>query len=1666
MNLKVRIHDKEYEIAQGATFSEEYNETLDSGAIRIPHVIGQIDNLRPYDDVYIYESGYDFNEYIALWRQGGNLHDGDKDENGNPYDVTNPNAKRIPFYRHLLVNQYTEEVVTLDAIDPETGENVGIFSYSIELFSETKGLEMVQVPNCSVTQPLNIKKKTDIYKYLCRFVERYSPEYKTIDRNSSPEDENFLWTYAKKYSVSPELKEIFGGVYSQDFTLSNPTLRDVLSTLMITKDMIPYVKDNVIYAKAISERTGTYDIVTEKQSGRVNLVVGQMSSADYCDGVRRQYSGALSQDGTCTFVEHLGFRNKDSAIMTLDNMRLETSHNIYRIKKMKMCYYKGANISTYSSDNELLSNSEGWFLCKQDITPLVKHNSEWELLSQDWREMNSSSPSSVLDFSKYKLSTVMYNIGGNTIVGWGTRYNQYKKNTLSVYDVTKTYIENIYEIVDSLYPFGDRDASEICEAYKKELNNKNPNSNVEKVVILPRTGLSSLFKPDSDMSHIQALKTLFFEIEYSGFYDGALIHSRDKGNDNLFQNDNQSSSLTLLEKDGFSQKEKLNRFANKTYTMKGRLDGSNYGVDKLLKLGQTGVISEKYDDVIIYRREYSIYDNYILVSYAGIQDYVLKNFYTSVYARYRTNQLMSYAESTSRAETKKTLFVLSKNKKFTNETNSFNMVDNDGKRISEVKTLFSAFTPTSLDKTINSAMFYNDKKSYLVDEHTFVSGKSLCFNMVMPDNISGGNYITNVTADYDPIGLKPSTESDYYVGSTQRWYNVVDDSETGEIENLSIELCHRDLEEATVVTSEEQSDLKTLDGVYKHLLEYPIYQKTVVIKGTTAPLKKNPSKKSNIIKFENEKVYKDNKDRINFTLQVEPIAEISSGIYFSEYLSKLSDLCSSHKYEEDFSSGEETENYEIKFETSYEMLSRRSKIQTVGGVPQRLISKVRQNDGVYPFYVDFVISVGSSYLHFSSSEISFDGKNFSVFDGMVLSLFGKGKLRGLSNGQFEEKELTEIKLVYDIDEHEFFAYDISVDGIEVGDIPYYGAAHTTIGKTRLTQKLVEIKKNMFVEFSDSFVDSNFETKTIYSDKTFSKDYSPSDIFVVQENGILIKSSLAPEGTNSIRFWYFDFDTAYSVNYDNSEYYYEYSPDSSGFKFVFGVNLDDEDLSKDFMIFINELQQRDDRVFDSVGRLVGSNFNWVDDKNFNPNDEENAPSTFKYNTKNVDTTKNTKVITSISPSGYGVITGTGDNGEATFYSGEQIELTFVPKDGAEFYDWDGIIKDGDESVVDIYSTSNPFSSVAISNRIINLRARCVIPYDIWTDVAFSPTYEVSQNAQSIYDFSNEFFSEEQSGIDVTKIIVGGFIGAPLPYLIAATIDTRKNNSRETAVDVSVLGGILSKIDFKMWYEPAFDENNNKTGGRIMASGQYKLVGLQPANFNLAIASITAYVSNELRQTRLMLEFNDENIESFSVRDITSGGFWYEIQRDDEMVVDNKVIFNTLKYGDEIQIWAKTTDGSIYGTKYNINNPLKATMGVDMTFRPVVSTDFSEKVVWDYASDVGGDIGLTLEYKTTSDTIAQAIMIEGLINYAEYSKPISTQGMKFVLDVEGVEKSIIVSNNLDAITIADGVTIEMRGLMGVQIEDSEDVGTALLYQLRADGDSNPVVKLKKIIERQPI
>ena len=285
------------------------------------------------------------------------------------------------------------------------------------------------------------------------------------------------------------------------------------------------------------------------------------------------------------------------------------------------------------------------------------------------------------------------------------------------------------------------------------------------------------------------MKSLFFEVDYNAFISGTVIHSKDLGRDNITNNDNASSSLTMVGPDGLYQKEKINRFGNKGYVFTAR----HASIDDLQSLGSV-YSNDDIDDVVIYHREYSICDNVVIATYYGMHDYVLKNYFTSVYAKHRPYSLMSYSESIRRSENDKTLLVLSKNKVlyeillsgadfFIDKLFSFY------KKSLEDEQTGNYLTP---DK-INYAYITHGDDYYATDVNAFVSGNSLCFNMSMYDNASMGVYIKNAVPNFN---IAEGTILDWedttkdVTGSVQDWYMSVDDEDTGFVNEMGFYLCH------------------------------------------------------------------------------------------------------------------------------------------------------------------------------------------------------------------------------------------------------------------------------------------------------------------------------------------------------------------------------------------------------------------------------------------------------------------------------------------------------------------------------------------------------------------------------------------------------------------------------------------------------------------------------------------------------------------------------------------------------------------------------------------------------------------------------------------------------------------------------------------------------------
>ena len=896
MDLRATINGIQYDILQGATFAEEFNETLDSGSIIINNV-QKIRDLMPYDDVFIYsftDPEYKFKGY--------------------PFDSDNPRPK---FYKHLLVDQFTEEVLRLG-----DREEDGRYKYKIELMSETKKLETIQLPNISVTQPIKGEKRS-VYKYAEIFVNLYSPTYKKAVYKANEDNSAVVisneWADAVRYTLAPELKNIFDNVYSPDFVLNTPTLRALLSKLFLVKDMIPYVQDDIIYAMDISKRGNKFDANPKY----VNIITGSRTSDNHCDNLRRNYTDALSRDRSCRSVEYVGFRNSDNTLMTIANMRLELGMPIYKINKIYLCYYKNIKVNYLGAKDSALASKgveDGVMLCKQDISKLVKLNTERNLLSQDWENLQEENPpQNIDDMAKYKFCTVGYDIGSKYITGWGDIY------TYPTFwnDNKYTAVQNIVSKMDYFYPFGIYDEPYVAKQFGEGVSVYSTIDDSFWTSVVTKKHSQSNGSVDMFFNTVESvftnpllkLKGLFFIVDYEGFYNGTIVHSKKNERDDIVINDNASESLTLIEQDAIYQTEKVNRFGNKALQINARYDNFfNSNGNELLQPLASVYESSYEDDVVIYHREYSIFNNCVQCTYYGTKNYVLKNWFTSVYARYRTWNLMSYNESVKRSENEKNYIFWSEKESYY-ENKAQTLFNNYEKVQYALKEVLSCLGPWTIDNVSGIYEFTIDSKincatirgnrigeAYLADLNAFVANNSLCFNIKTFDNFSQGVYISQAEPMIGKADLsgKEITQKnwiekawDYFVapatsdysGSKQDYYSLVND--IGETQNFSFEVGKQTPYLVPIDFFKSSNDKTVLSGAvtsaYNQLLKIPNQWGSKDVK----------------LRVQKD-FYKDNKSYMDMTMQVENFS-LSKNVIVAPWAMKLSDLLADYpKFDQTF----------------------------------------------------------------------------------------------------------------------------------------------------------------------------------------------------------------------------------------------------------------------------------------------------------------------------------------------------------------------------------------------------------------------------------------------------------------------------------------------------------------------------------------------------------------------------------------------------------------------------------------------------------------------------------------------------------------------------------------------------------------------------------------------
>lgn len=693
-----------------------------------------------------------------------------------------------------------------------------------------------------------------VYEAVRQAVELYSPYLKA--KESADSDE---WSYRRKFSVGGDVKAIFSSVAAPENQWNCPNLRDYITRLMYVKDCIPVVRDNVIGCMSLSKR-GV--VPFDGSKGLFGIESYAMDGDSYCDRLIRTYSDGLSKDNVVSCVERTGFRNSDSATLTLDALRLELSHPIYRITKILMCHY---NDMTATTSAGAVSTYSG--VVKHDITPLVLMNSQRNLLSEDWASLNAATPKSLKELAKFKYATVGYDVGSRHITGWGAKYTY---PSCVFWSGSKTVIENIFTFAHKLAPYGLNSFS--LRAKLQELAGSDgsidPGASVfttgadgeRKALYSSNVGIDSAgtsgeqewgSETASELQTIdlgqttyggvftnltQKMKSLFFIVEYEGYVSASVVASKDFHDGDVVSRDNASSSLSFVESDGANQKEKVNRLGNAIVTQPVRCsslsdvqelsqvwDGYSLSDEEISQGADVDASgrAKEHDDEVLYQRMMVFERDFVQASYTFCRNYVLRNYFTSVFAKRRPYALASYDESVERQENRTIQLRFSADSCYYQPESESKVANYSESTL--IPTVLSFFKATEYDadgvKTIEKGVdscyymvFPSDNFAYsgqcgvfAADCQKFTSGNSACFSVSMQDSASAGVFVS----DWNPtlgsyignlvrsrLSAISSWKNGYSLasddveatnlltGSKQNWLMLPVDPDTGELYSM------------------------------------------------------------------------------------------------------------------------------------------------------------------------------------------------------------------------------------------------------------------------------------------------------------------------------------------------------------------------------------------------------------------------------------------------------------------------------------------------------------------------------------------------------------------------------------------------------------------------------------------------------------------------------------------------------------------------------------------------------------------------------------------------------------------------------------------------------------------------------------------------------------------
>lgn len=276
---------KAYPVVFDAPITEEYSETLDSATIVVPNVSSsQRLDIEPFQE-------------CAL-------------------QITS-NGKTTT--KVFLIDSFSESMTNVDTANT-------YYTYTIDLMSETKYLEKIQCPNLVITHSETSGAKTIAY-YISLYMDLYCPKIKFYDNSTA------TWSYKPLIAVSSAVTSDFA-VPCADMSMSKPTLRQVLTSLMIQKSCIPTVVNRTLSYLDLAKEPTAFG----GNTGRIT-VERAMSSDSYVNTLVNMSDNVIDQSD-CIVSESLVFRDRENLLLKqLENLNLETRYPIYSVSNFTINAY-------------------------------------------------------------------------------------------------------------------------------------------------------------------------------------------------------------------------------------------------------------------------------------------------------------------------------------------------------------------------------------------------------------------------------------------------------------------------------------------------------------------------------------------------------------------------------------------------------------------------------------------------------------------------------------------------------------------------------------------------------------------------------------------------------------------------------------------------------------------------------------------------------------------------------------------------------------------------------------------------------------------------------------------------------------------------------------------------------------------------------------------------------------------------------------------------------------------------------------------------------------------------------------------------------------------------------------------------------------------------------